>query len=700
MYQRLRILLAAYSAAPATRPHRLSPWIISGFLCLLLLVMDGALAVEIWLAWPLVRATGGLLVGDVGSTVLGIFPVVLQVMAVAMVFTAHGDFADDLRGAAIALRSACAARDPLIAPAAPADAPATMDAHGFAPALPDAPLPVAVPAPLMVSKLSISLLLATGVLVALVAIGMLVAIPFGLGVSLARVFADPVATALLAVAGCFAALSLIPFVVSRRWGSVRARQQMGVAITLAADGLSFHRAESPRRQRQIAWREARSLARIAYKDFQTHLRVIYLLDAGADVLLWEEPPTERYVSPAQQHATVEWQASAQRLAALVAGRTGLPLLDLSNTVALLTQHSAARASLANFSAYMDAIVEGDATAAQILWQALDAKTQRRLSRLRWSPSARMTERGQTSLAQRAPRLNAIQPKAAQSRREWVRLMQALLPYYPSAADADYATPERERIRRMERRRQAISRLLARVQAVVIVATLLIGAGAWLDTTYADHATRDLAQRVQGETPLYATSFHSPDGAWPQRTPTSADTSSYTYVDGAYQISGSDRANSVMAQTETISMRDGAEQVTVTEQGRADENNLAWVGLTLDANADGSTFTTFMIDELGDWSLSHFDGSLPAAQQWSTPDAGQSDAVRRGAGASNTLLLIRQGDIYLLYVNGALVDTYADHDHALTPGGFVGVYLDEGGFSARFSDFAIAPAPAIQPFWMR
>jgi len=124
MYQRLRILLAAFSAAPATRPHRLSPWIISGLLCFVLLAADGALAVELWLAWPLVRATDGLLVGGVGSTILGMFPMVLQLMAITIVFASHGDSMDDVRDVARALQRAVAAHDPLIAPPAPADAPA------------------------------------------------------------------------------------------------------------------------------------------------------------------------------------------------------------------------------------------------------------------------------------------------------------------------------------------------------------------------------------------------------------------------------------------------------------------------------------------------------------------------------------------------------------------------------------------------
>jgi hypothetical protein len=195
MYQRLRILLAAFSVAPASRLRRLSPWIILGFLCLLLLVADGALAVVIWLVWPLVWATGGLLVGDAGSAILGIFPMVLQLMATTFVLTTHSNLADDTRDVARALRRAVAARDPVIAPAAWADAPATMDAQGFSVALPDTPLTVAIPALLMVSRLSITLLLATGVTVALLAAGMLAAIPLGLGVSLARVFTDSEASA-------------------------------------------------------------------------------------------------------------------------------------------------------------------------------------------------------------------------------------------------------------------------------------------------------------------------------------------------------------------------------------------------------------------------------------------------------------------------------------------------------------------------
>ncbi|HEX8994603.1 MAG TPA: hypothetical protein VF812_01085, partial [Ktedonobacterales bacterium] len=61
------------------------------------------------------------------------------------------------------------------------------------------------------------------------------------------------------------------------------------------------------------------------------------------------------------------------------------------------------------------------------------------------------------------------------------------------------------------------------------------------------------------------------------------------------------------------------------------------------------------------------------------------------GATNTLLLIRHGALYLLYVNGKLVDRYYDRRHVSPRSGAVGIFSD-GDITARFTDFAIYPIP--------
>jgi hypothetical protein len=465
--------------------------------------------------------------------------------------------------------------------------------------------------------------------------------------------------------------------------------------------LTCRRAQAPRQQ-FLAWSDARTLARIVYKDARVLHHTIYLLDAGHATLLWEEPPGEHYAPVAQQQAAAEWQASARRLATLIAAHTNLPLLDLSAAAHTLVEKATNTTALALMNdAYFAAINEQNFAAALALWGLMEPREQAFLNKIGWSPNARMKPGTLARMSQRTARLNALNPTSAQTRRAWLRLAQALIPYYPAGGANAHATPERQRSLRLERRRKTVNRFLLWSQVAMVALLIVAGVGLKLSGAYMERVASGMPQRVQRETPLYTSSFRYPhQGDWPLHTPTKTDTSSLEYVDGAYQLTDSNRAYSVTSHTSAIIMRDGAEQVTVTELGHVDENNLAWVGLLLDANADGSTFTTFMIDELGDWSLSHFDGSLLTAQQWSTPDAGQSDAVRRGAGATNTLLLIRRGNFYLLYVNGASVDTFSDGAHALSPGGFVGVYLDEGGYIARFNDFVVYPAPTDLPFWMR
>jgi hypothetical protein len=654
----------------------------------------------VWHSWT----SGGLLstdVNDISGLLVPFIQVLLARSALTTTFSAYAD----IRTTATALLRAAADRDATIAPAAIAETSEAVDTRGFrVPALPDAAVTVVFPEALTTRGLAIGGALVASVFVALPSIIIAtLALPVTPNFP-ASALADWGTLALTMTALVCAIFSAWLFIVAVRSLRRRQRQRRGFEITTATDGLRFRRPESPRRERFIAWSAAQSLTRIDFTDTLTRHRAIYLLDAGQETLLWEAPPIERYGAPdTQQHSAI-LQDNARQLAAQIAARSGLPLLDLTGASAsLLGTTTGATTRSTTYSpittAYYAAVNEHDTVAAQAIWPALDLATQSSLRMLRRAPDTEATGKRAEAVQRRVAFIDHMKPNASQQRLELLRYMLALLPYYPGQAHADQLSLAAQSALRRERGRQRLNQFLTNVQLATLLLSVVVGVLFWLSGSYIDNAKQAMPVRVRQESPLYSTSFRYPDGVWTTRAPTKTDTSSLGVVNGAYQISGSDPNYSVIGNTSVINMRDGAEQVTVSETGKADENNLAWVGLIFDANADGSKFSTFMIDELGDWSLSHYDSSLPSAQQWSTPDAGFSDAIHTGQGVSNTLLLVRQRNFYLLYINGSLVDGFTDQSHALAPGGWVGVYLDEGGFVARFTNFSVSAVPSPLPTWL-
>lgn len=658
----------------------------------------------VWHSWT----SDGLLATDV-SDISGLLVPFVQILIARSAFTTtFGAYADS-RTTATALLRAAAARDATIAPAASAETPETVNTRGFrVPALPDATVTVMFPEALTTRGLAIGVALVASVFAALPSISIAtLALPVTPNFP-ASALTDWGTLALTVTALVCAIFSVWLLIVAVRLLRRRQRQRRGFEIAAAADGLRFRRPESPRRERFIAWSAAQSLTRIDFTDTLTRQRAIYLLDAGQEALLWEAPPIERYGAPDTKQRSAILQDNARQLAAQVAARSGLPLLDLTGAIAsLLGTTTGATTRSTTYSpittAYYAAVNEGDTAAAQAIWPALDLATQSSLRMLRWAPGAEATGKRAEAVQRRVAFIDQFidhkNPNASQQRPALLRYMLALLPYYPHQAQADQLSLAAQSALRRERRRQRLDQFLTNVQLATLLLSVVVGVLFWLSGSYIDNAKQAMPVRVRQESPLYSTSFRYPDGVWTTRAPTKTDTSSLGVVNGAYQISGSDPNYSVIGDTSVINMRDGAEQVTVSETGKADENNLAWVGLIFDANADGSKFSTYMIDELGDWSLSHYDSSLPSAQQWSTPDAGFSDAIHTGEGVSNTLLLVRQRNFYLLYINGSLVDGFTDQNHALAPGGWVGVYLDEGGFVARFTNFSVSAVPSSLPTWL-
>jgi hypothetical protein len=219
------------------------------------------------------------------------------------------------------LRQAIRARDSRIAPVAPVEEPLDLGLSG-AGARPDSQLIVSPPEPLTSSLRYGIAALAGGVILLLLAAYSVLAFPSHFDAPI------PDDTS-LSLTGVFLTVSALTIRFAwRTWNSWRGRGR-GVAVTPGAEGLTVRGPQTLYGRRFIPWRNARSLTRIAYRDEHSRTHTIYMLDAGAQTLLWESPPDMGRASRSRQAKIAQRQASAARLAALAATITSLPLLDIS-----------------------------------------------------------------------------------------------------------------------------------------------------------------------------------------------------------------------------------------------------------------------------------------------------------------------------------------------------------------------------------
>jgi hypothetical protein len=64
-----------------------------------------------------------------------------------------------------------------------------------------------------------------------------------------------------------------------------------------------------------------------------------------------------------------------------------------------------------------------------------------------------------------------------------------------------------------------------------------------------------------------------------------------------------------------------------------------------------------------------------------------------------LLVIRRGQMCLLYINGQFIQAIHDDTARIAPGGPVALFDDSEG-PVRFTNLAVYPAPTGLPFWAR
>ncbi|HET9111655.1 MAG TPA: hypothetical protein VFN78_12580 [Ktedonobacterales bacterium] len=220
----------------------------------------------------------------------------------------------------------------------------------------------------------------------------------------------PCTLMLVGSAGVVAAL------VTRHYARMES-QDMSASID--ADGVTFARSGA-RGQSRLRWRDARGFALISFTDVMGRLHEVFALSSADEDFLWAAEYASPHAPPDLPPESASWRVSAHQLVDAVVQHTGLPLLDLSQTVAAVaatdSPMSPQAASTLLARASVIARERGDQTLSRELAQRLDR------SGMRFVRAMRRTGR----LGAGARRLSDAQ------RDETLRLTRELLPYYPLA----------------------------------------------------------------------------------------------------------------------------------------------------------------------------------------------------------------------------------------------------------------------------
>lgn len=231
---------------------------------------------------------------------------------------------------------------------------------------------------------------------------------------------------------------------------------------------------------------------------------------------------------------------------------------------------------------------------------------------------------------------------------------------------------------------------ALVGVVVILFASLYGFGGWLQdyqTTY----FAGLAAKVETQQPLYYNRLTSDDGTWPT-LPAQSGAGMIGYDSGAYHVTGTSRIPAYAAPA--IPFGDAAVEVTARESGRRPDGTPDGVGLVLRASAHPADMLVFMVRSNARWSLYHYTPDTTPQSAWHWLTGGVDYAINTADGAPNQLLVIMRGRVFLCYVNGGYVGSYFDEQGQVYGHGSVGVFNNNGGLDAAFTDFFVFP---VRPF---
>ena len=239
--------------------------------------------------------------------------------------------------------------------------------------------------------------------------------------------------------------------------------------------------------------------------------------------------------------------------------------------------------------------------------------------------------------------------------------------------------------------------------IVLLMGSLYGGASWVQS-YQSTYIANLPAQIHSEKPLFHDDLTSSTGAWMEKAPDKNDYyQGFAYVNGGYQLSGNQPGYVVMATYPYQQFGDAvAYEVTATQSGPITKDSGDGVGITFNSNEAHDDFMMFTVATTGDWHIYHYkyvaDGSN---ENWNFITGGRSDAIHKGQGVTNQLLLVVRGHYFFVYINDQFVDYYENHPYAesLPTSGYAGVYLDDSLLVGTVKNFSVYPMkPATFPNW--
>lgn len=197
---------------------------------------------------------------------------------------------------------------------------------------------------------------------------------------------------------------------------------------------------------RFRWSEARAFLRMLTIDTGRHTHEVFVLSDGQREAIWEA----RYDGAADGEPA---RVAAHRLAEVVAQRTGLPLMDMTQTIAATLANNATRQAAVGWAVMARARSIAQADGDVALARELAAKL-----RLGAGPLVRLMGR---------MRMRVGKPKwySPLQRAETLRVARALLPYYPTPAEVA-TSAARLRLTWLYWNAQVVFQMLVLILAVV------------------------------------------------------------------------------------------------------------------------------------------------------------------------------------------------------------------------------------------
>lgn len=209
---------------------------------------------------------------------------------------------------------------------------------------------------------------------------------------------------------------IVAALVTRHYARMESQD---MTASIDADGVTFARSGASGQSR-LRWRDARGFALISFTDVMGRLHEVFALSSANEDFLWAAEYASPHAPPDLPPESASWRLSAHQLVEQAVQHTGLPLLDLSSTVAAVaatdSPMSPQAASYLLVRASVIARERGDQTLARELAQRMDRSDKRSAGAMR-----------------RTRRLGAGARRLSDAQRdETLRLTRELLPYYPLA----------------------------------------------------------------------------------------------------------------------------------------------------------------------------------------------------------------------------------------------------------------------------